>query len=155
MNHASQVIGDREIVLSRLYDAPRALVYQAWTDPQRLSAWWGPDGFRTVTHSRDFRPGGKWLFTMHGPDGRDYENEVVYESIVPGERLTYLHGEPGEDAQFHATITFEDRGHQTLVTLHTLFATAAERQAAIEFGAIAGGEQTLARLAALLAAPST
>jgi uncharacterized protein YndB with AHSA1/START domain len=61
----------RVIVGTREFDAPRALVFEAWTDPKHLSQWWGPNGFTTTTSSFDFRPGGVWRFVMHGPDGRD------------------------------------------------------------------------------------
>ena len=59
---------------SRLFDAPRSLVFEAWTDPKHLAHWWGPNGFSLTTHSFDFRAGGVWRFVMHGPDGRDYQN---------------------------------------------------------------------------------
>jgi uncharacterized protein YndB with AHSA1/START domain len=67
----------RSIIGSRVLDAPRELVFKAFTDPQHLAAWWGPDGFSLTTHSFDFRVGGVWRFVMHGPDGRDYQNRVT------------------------------------------------------------------------------
>ncbi len=76
---------DREIVITRLIAAPPELVFEAWTDPEHLAAWWGPDGFTTTTTALDMRPGGVWRFVMHGPDGRDYENRITFEEIVrPG-----------------------------------------------------------------------
>ena len=73
---------DREIVVMRLFDAPRELVFAAWTDPKHLAQWWGPTGFSTTTRSIDIRSGGVWRFVMHGPDGRDYENRITYVEIV-------------------------------------------------------------------------
>jgi uncharacterized protein YndB with AHSA1/START domain len=73
----------RAIVGTREFAAPRALVFSAWTDPKHLAQWWGPFGFTTTTFSFDFRPGGVWRFVMHGPDGRDYQNRVTFEEIVP------------------------------------------------------------------------
>src|SRR5689334_18469516 len=63
---------DREIVITRVIDAPRELVFAAFTDAEHISNWWGPNGFRTTTYEKDVRPGGVWRFTMHGPDGTDY-----------------------------------------------------------------------------------
>ena len=88
----------RSIIGSRVFDAPRELVFAAFTDPKHLAQWWGPNGFTTTTHSFDFRPGGVWRFVMHGPDGRDYQNRVTYDEIVPPERIVYRHG-GGEDVE--------------------------------------------------------
>ena len=82
---------DREIVATRLFDAPRDLVFMMWTDPNHIAQWWGPRGFTTTTLEMDLRPGGIWRFIMHGPDGRDYPNRVIYLEIVPLERLVYKH----------------------------------------------------------------
>ena len=77
-------------------------MFSAFTDPKHLAQWWGPDGFTTTTHSFDFRPGGIWRFVMHGPDGRDYQNRIIYDEIVPPERLVYHHsgGDDVEPVQF-------------------------------------------------------
>ena len=77
---------NREIVVSRLIDGPPGLVFEAYTEVRHLSRWFGPDGFSTTTQSFDFRPGGKWVFTMHGPDGTDYPNHVEYREISPHDR---------------------------------------------------------------------
>ena len=69
---------NREMVITRTVDAPRALVWQAWTQPQHIAAWWGPDGFRTTIHAMNVTVGGVWRFMMHGPDGTDYPNRIVY-----------------------------------------------------------------------------
>ncbi len=73
---------EREIVATRVFDAPRALAFKAWTEPTHLARWWGPNGFTITTYEMDFRVGGAWRFVMHGPDGRDYQNENVYVEIV-------------------------------------------------------------------------
>ena len=140
---------DREIVTTRLVRAPRELVWDAWTDPDRLGVWWGPNGFTTTTHAFDMRPGGTWRFTMHGPDGTDYANEITYEEIAPPERIAYEHGDGTEDGRkFWNTITFEEEDGGTRVTMRALFATASEREYVVrEVGAIEGGKQTLARMA--------
>ena len=75
----------RSIIGMREFDAPRDLVFAAWTDPKHLAQWWGPNGFTTTTMSFDLRSGGIWRFVMHGPDGRDYQNRITFEEIVPPE----------------------------------------------------------------------
>ena len=144
----------RTIVTTRLLDAPRELVFKAWTDPKHLVQWWGPGGFTTTVHSIDVRPGGVWRFVMHGPDGRDYENRIVYDEIVKPERITYRHG-GGDDVEpvtFHTTVTFEDIGGKTRLTMRGVFPTAEERDRVVkEYGAVEGAKQTLGRLAEHLA----
>ncbi len=140
----------RSIIATRVYDAPRELVFEVWTDPKHLSQWWGPDGFTTTTSAFDMRAGGVWRFVMHGPDGRDYENRITYDEIVKPERIVYHHG-GGDDVgpvQFRTTVTFEDLNGKTRLTLHAVFPSAAERDRVIkEYGADKGAVQTLSRLA--------
>jgi uncharacterized protein YndB with AHSA1/START domain len=146
MNSPSST-ADREIVTTRLIDAPRALVFEAWTDPEHIAHWFGPDGFVTTTHSMDVRPGGVWRFTMRGPDGKDWPNVVTYEQVVPPERLVYLHGDDTEPDMFHNTVTFEDQGGKTVLTMRALFKTATAREfVARERGAVEGARQTVSRL---------
>ena len=140
----------RSIVGTRVFDAPRALVFSVWTDPKHLAQWWWPNGFTTTTHAFDFRPGGVWRFVMHGPDGRDYQNRITFDEIVPPERIAYRHGggDDVEPVQFTQAVTFQDLGNgQTLLTWHGTFATAEERARVIrEYGADKGLAQTMARL---------
>jgi uncharacterized protein YndB with AHSA1/START domain len=144
------------IVGTRILDAPRELVFAAFSDPTHISKWWGPDGFTTTTSSYSFRPGGVWRFVMHGPDGRDYENRVTFEEIVAPERIVYRHGggDDVEPVQFTTTVIFEDLGNgKTRLIWSGRFPSAAERDRVIkEFGADKGLEQNLARLAAYIAA---
>ncbi|GIL02283.1 MAG: activator of HSP90 ATPase [Alphaproteobacteria bacterium] len=144
---------DREIVIERLIRAPRGVVWKAFMEPGHVEQWWGPDGFTTTTHERDFTPGGIWRFTMHGPDGRDYENVIEFIEIVEPERIVHNHRGEGAEAgiRFEATMTFDDKDGGTLVTLRSVFPTAEARDLVVrEYGAIEGGEQTLARLAAIV-----
>jgi uncharacterized protein YndB with AHSA1/START domain len=138
---------DREIVTTRLIDAPRELVFEAWTDPKHVGHWFGPDGFTTITHSMDVRPGGVWRFTMRGPDGKDWPNVVTYEEVVPPERLVYVHGDGEVPDMFRTTVTFEDRAGKTALTMRAVFKTAVAREQVVrEVGAIEGAQQTAARL---------
>ena len=149
----------RSIIGSRVLDAPRALVFSVWTDPNHLAQWWGPNGFTTTTHSYDFRPGGVWRFVMHGPDGRDYQNRITYDEIIPPERIVYRHGggDDVEPVQFTQTVTFEDLGNgQTRLAWHGKFTSAEERTRVIrEYGADKGLVQTMARLADYVVTIST
>ena len=139
---------DREIVIERTVNAPRELVWRAWTEADQIAAWWGPNGFTTTIHEMDVKVGGVWRFIMHGPDGTDYPNKIVYREMVKPERLVYDHGDDNDahSYSFRATITFAAQGRKTKVTMHALFASAEAREASVEFGAIEGGVQTLARL---------
>ena len=149
---AASTTADREIVLSREFDAPRELVFRAYTDPAHLPHWWGPDGFTNTVHEMDVRPGGMWRFTMRGPDGTDYPNRITYQEIVAPERLAFAYGEDVDDdpGAFQVTVTFDDLGGRTRVTQRMVFPTAAQRDAAVQFGAVELGQQTLAKLAAHL-----
>src|SRR2546423_10405803 len=81
---------DREIVISRVIDAPRELVFAAFTEVRHLSRWWGPDGFTTTTRAFEFRVGGASDFVMHGPDGADYQEGITWTRIAPPERIGLL-----------------------------------------------------------------
>src|SRR5579863_9975428 len=120
---------DRELVFTRLFDAPVGVVFEVWTNPAHLPHWWGPYGFTTTIHSMDLRPGGVWRLTMHGPDGRDYHNRLVFIEIDKPHRLVYKHEpEPGsEPVNFEVTVTFENDNGKTHLTMRMLFPTAASR----------------------------
>jgi uncharacterized protein YndB with AHSA1/START domain len=139
---------------TRTFDAPRALVFSAWTMPEHLAQWWGPDGFSITTRSFDFRAGGIWRFVMHGPDGRDYENRITFDEIAAPERIAYHHGggDDVEPVQFTTLVTFKEVGGKTKLTMRGTFPSAAERDRVIkEYGADKGLVQTLGRLAAYVA----
>ena len=142
---------EREIVISKVVDAPRELVFKAWTELEHLKNWWGPNGFSTKTEHFEFRIGGEWIFLMIGPDGHEFPNEIYFENIIPPELIEYEHGGGDEvgvnDAAFHATITFEEQGEKTLITMKSLFLTKKQRDHVVEkYGAIEGGKQHLASL---------
>ena len=143
---------DREIVISRVIDAPRELVFEAFTEVQHLSRWWGPEGFSTTTQSFEFRVGGEWDFVMHGPDGTDYTEWICWTEIAPPERIALLHGESrGDPNAFESVLTFERDGAATRIEMRTVFRTKELRDDAVEkYHAIEGGQQTLSNLAAYL-----
>jgi len=141
---------DREIVVSRLLDAPRELVFEAWTKSEHVAQWFGPNGFTTTTQEMDVRPGGTWRFIMHGPDGTDYNNRVVYSVVSPPDRLAYDHDDGEGNFAFKGEVTFEAEGEQkTLVTLRTILSSPEVLKQMIEqVGALEGANQTMDRLAA-------
>jgi uncharacterized protein YndB with AHSA1/START domain len=151
-NQAAAVSTDREIVTSRLFDAPRELVWEAFVDPKQVVKWWGPNGFTTTIHEMDVRPGGHWRHTMRGPDGTEYPNQSVFREVVKPERIVYGHGGGKKGAvgiSFEATWTFEvvDKD-KTRLTGRMVFATAEARDHVVkEYNAVEGAKQTFARLA--------
>jgi uncharacterized protein YndB with AHSA1/START domain len=141
----------REIIISRVFDAPRDLVWDAMTNPEHIVHWWGPNGFTTTIEVMDVRPGGAWRHVMHGPDGTDYPNDSVFTMVVKPERIGFRTsggraGSPG--ISFEATWTFEELGNgRTRTTIYMIFPTAEAREIVVkEYGAIEGGQQTLGRL---------
>ncbi len=144
------------IRLVRSFAEPPARVWRAWSDPELLSRWWGPDGFATETHSLGFREGGHWHFTLRGPDGINYPNRIRFVAIDAPRRLSYHHQGEDEtdDAMFESDVTLTetcDGGTRLILTMR--FASVEVRDnVARAFGAIEGGRRSLARLAALLEA---
>jgi len=114
--------GERELVITRIIDAPRHIVFQAWTEPDRVARWWGPQGFTTVYHDMDIRPGGAFRVCMRSPEGAEHWKQGVYREVVEPERLVFTFaweeadGKPGH--QTLVTVTFVERGDKTELTLH-------------------------------------
>jgi uncharacterized protein YndB with AHSA1/START domain len=143
---------DREIVLTRLLDAPRALVFEAWTKPEHLDRWWGPRGFRTATDAMDVRPGGSWRYVMRHDEHGSFDNLITYREVVPDERLVYSHGTNEESPEeFHVTVTFADEGGKTRLGMRMVWPTPEALEAVRKYGVGDGGNQTLDRLAEFLA----
>lgn len=146
---ARSATADREIIISRVIDAPRELVFEAFTEVRHLSRWWGPEGFTTTTRSFEFRMGGAWDFVMHGPDGTDYQEWITWTELTPPERIAMRHGESrGDPDAFESVLTFTPYGAATRVEMRTVFPTRELRDVAVEkYHAIEGGQQTLGNLA--------
>src|SRR3954467_1273046 len=147
---AQSATADREIVISRVIDAPPELVFEAFTEVRHLSRWWGPDGFTTTTRSFEFRVGGEWDFVMHGPDSTEYQEWISWTQIAVPERIALRHGEfRGDPNAFESVLTFEPHGAATRIEMRTVFPTKELRVQAVErYHAIEGGQQTLSNLAA-------
>lgn len=139
---------DFDVTIERTFDVPRQRVWEAWTTPEQVAQWWGPDGFTTTTEEMEVTPGGAWRFVMVGPDGDEYPNLFVYEQIEEPKRLAYTHGSPDDPEQFRVTVTLDKvRDGQTELTMEMRFPSADELDQAVEFGANEGATQTLRRLA--------
>jgi uncharacterized protein YndB with AHSA1/START domain len=146
-------VAERTMVLQRVINAPRPVVWGAWMNPETLPQWWGPDGFSCRTKRIDLRTGGEWVFDMIGPDGTVFPNHHLYGEVRADDRIGYalLWGENGPK-HADAWVMFEDAEGATKVTLGMIFSTAAEFQEARGFGAEALGLQTLGKLARFVGA---
>jgi uncharacterized protein YndB with AHSA1/START domain len=144
---SAQAADPREIVSSRVFDAPRQKVFKAFADPTHLARWWGPDGFRNTFEEFDFRPGGTWRCTMHGPDGTDYPNRSVFLDIQEPARIVLEHEAPHV---FRLTITLAEEAGQTRVAWRMLFETSRERDRFAKV-VVPANEQNFDRLQAELA----
>jgi uncharacterized protein YndB with AHSA1/START domain len=133
-------------VTTRVLDAPREVVFRAWTEPAHLLRWYGPKGFTGTFEEFDARPGGVWRFVVHGPDGGHFRNEIAFEEIVPPERICPRRRTP---PCFRTRITLEDRGNRTPLVWRMLFDTVRERDNVGRF-AVESREQNLDRLEAEL-----
>jgi uncharacterized protein YndB with AHSA1/START domain len=115
----------RDVVISRTFNAPRELVFAAFTDARHLAAWWGPEGFTTPDARADVRPGGALQLDMHAPDGTVYHGGGTYHEIVPPERLVFsttILGDADEElASFRNTLTLIERNGKTELTLSIRF----------------------------------
>jgi uncharacterized protein YndB with AHSA1/START domain len=142
---------DREIVMTRAFDAPRELVFKAYTDPKAIPHWWGPRRYATTVYRMDVRPGGAWRFVSRGADGEEFAFNGVYREIVPPERLVYtfeFEGLPGP--VLLETVAFEEHDGRTMLTDTLLFDTVEDRDGMLESGMESGATESMDRLAELL-----
>lgn len=138
------VVG-KEIIGVKTFDAPRELVWDAWTDPKHVAIWWGPNGFTNTIHEMSVKPGGIWRFIMHGPDGVDYPNRIEFIEVVKPEKLVYDHGDDSNPKQFHVTVLFEEEGSKTKLTMRSRFPSEEDIKKVADF-ALDGLRETLGRL---------
>lgn len=138
---------DREIVVNRVIDAPRDLVFEAFTQQKHIERWWAPRG--ATTHEMDVKPGGVWRYSQPVRGGSEQPFKVEFIEITKPTRLVYDYGTDAANAPepVRTTVTFEEEDGKTEVTLQLLFATKADREQAIKYGAIVGAMQALEELA--------
>ena len=140
------------IVITRIYDAPLQAVWDAWTVSEQVSQWWGPRGFTLTIHDRDLKSGGHWHYTMHGPDGTDYENTTQYIEVLPLQKLVYDHGgHRDRPPLFRVTAQFKAHQGRTEMSMAMAFSSAEVAQTMKGHIRQAGGETTWDRLGEFLA----
>ena len=139
--------GVREIVVTRVIDAPRESVFAAFTEREHIEKWWLPSG--STTQEMTVKPGGLWRYSQPGPDGAHYSFKVKFIEIARPERLVYDFGTDAENAPepVRTNVTFEEEQGKTKVTLQLLFATAAAREEAAKYGGVGGAKAALESLA--------
>ena len=140
-----------EIHITRIYEAPVELVWDAWTDPAQTAQWWGPRGFSLTTRSKDVRVGGNWDYTMHGPDGVDYPNKTLYHEVEKYKKLVYDHG--GSDDRppmFRVSVLFSSTDGKTTMDMTMTLPTPEEAEQIRKFVKQAGDNATWDRLAEYL-----
>jgi uncharacterized protein YndB with AHSA1/START domain len=153
MENAKSNTKDRELLLTRTLNAPVDLVWEAWTNPEHIANWWGPDGFTNTINHMDMRPGGEWSLVMHGPDGTNYKNLSIFREIVLHKKIVYEHV---SHPLFVATVLFEAQGNKTVISWHMLFNSAEEFiQTVKTFKADEGLKQNLAKLDLYLSSMKT
>jgi uncharacterized protein YndB with AHSA1/START domain len=141
-----------EIRITRVYEAPLRTVWDAWTVPEQVAAWWGPRGFTLTTHSKELRAGGTWRYTMHGPDGVDYPNVTRYLVVEPLKKLVYDHGGTDERPPlFRVTVTFSESHGKTRMDMVSSLPSPEAAREMTKFIKQAGGNATWDRLAEHLA----
>jgi uncharacterized protein YndB with AHSA1/START domain len=159
---------DRDHVITRVFDAPRQLLWKAWTDPKLLSEWWGPNCFTTPVCKMDVRPGGSYRIVMRSPEGVDFPLKGRYDEVVPPELLVYtvdlsehpadwhelltkqLEGREADTSRLLCRVTFEDEGGKTRLTIRSTFDSSMLRDAFVRMGMETGWGEMLAKLGTLL-----
>jgi uncharacterized protein YndB with AHSA1/START domain len=146
---------EQELVITRVFDAPPALVFKAWTDPKHVAQWWGPHGFTNPVCELDVRPGGAIRIHMRGPDGTVHPMTGVYQEIVEPKRLVFTSAALDERGnplfEVLTTVTFAEHGRKTTLTVQARVVQSTAEAAPYLKGMEAGWTQTLERLEAHLA----
>lgn len=143
--------GSHEIIMTREFDAPRELVFKAFTDPALVPQWWGPDGVTTAVDRMDVRPGGSWRYVQRDSDGGEYGFHGVYHDITAPERIVFtfeFEGMPGH--VLLETVSFEERNGRTVIKDSSVFQSVTDRDGMLQSGMEGGAEQSWNRLEALI-----
>lgn len=144
------IVEDNKLIFKRYFDSPKELVFEAWSSPEHLGKWWGPDGFTLTTHSMDFSNGGTWDFTMHGPDGRNYKNKIQFIEINKPHSIVYKQLGEEEDAEgvrFQTKVFFKEvRGGINLVIEMEFPSKKELERVERKYRSIEGAEQHIKRL---------
>jgi uncharacterized protein YndB with AHSA1/START domain len=144
---------DREIVMTRVFDAPRHLVFDAFSKPELLKRWFGPRGWSLVVCEVDLKVGGGFRFVLRGPDGKEMGMRGVYREIVPPERSVHMESFDDYPGESQVTSVFVEQRGQTTLTVTVLYPSREVRDAVIKSGMEHGAAESYDRLAELLASP--
>lgn len=157
-NDPTTAASEREYVMERVFNAPRELVFTAFSACEHVAHWWGPTGWTLPVCEMDFRPGGVWFYCMRGPGGEDACGKATYREIAKPERIVYTDAFAdtsgnvlAEMPQMVITLTFTEQDGKTALTNRVEFASAADKEATLGMGMVEGLTQTLDRLEAYLA----
>ena len=159
IDSAATIEAEHEVTVTRVFDAPRDRVFKAWTDPQHVTAWWGPRGYTSYDCKIDLRPGGFFTLEMKAPDGTIYPCKGAFREVVAPERIVLTGAEApqacgaGLPPGATVTVTFVEHKGKTTLTIHTRLRSAADLVAAVQAGYTAGWEATLGRLSEFLETP--
>jgi uncharacterized protein YndB with AHSA1/START domain len=149
-----KTFAERELTITRVFNAPRELVFKAWTDPKQLAEWWGPKSFTNPVCEVDLKPGGALKIVMRAPDGAEYPMKGVFREIVPPSRLVFTNIAVDKDGnpiiEGLTTVTFAEQGGKTKLTLQTRGVAVVDYAAAYLNGMEAGWTQSLEKLGALV-----
>ena len=144
-------LGEPDLIVSRVFDAPRELVFKTYVDPNLLPQWWGPRNLITIVDKMELRPGGTWRFINREPDGKKYTFSGVYLEILPFERYSFTFNFEGRSGRESTeTVTFEDQGGKTKVTDRYNFKSVEDRDEMIKFGLETGAAESMDRFGNLL-----
>jgi uncharacterized protein YndB with AHSA1/START domain len=134
---------NREMRIKRAFKAPIEIMWEVWTSPDHIINWWGPNGFSSTIHKMDFKEGGEWNLTLHGPDGTDFPNRSIFKEIIPFKKIVFEHFNP----HFITTVLFESKGSETHIDWSMQFDTAEMREIIVKaHKADEGQKQNIERL---------
>jgi uncharacterized protein YndB with AHSA1/START domain len=149
-----KTFAERELIITRVFNAPREVVFKAWTDAKQLAEWWGPKGFTNPVCEVDPKPGGALKIVMRAPDGAEYPMKGVFREVVPPSRLVFTNIAVDKDGhpiiEGLTTVTFAEEGGKTKLTLQTRGVAVVDYAAAYLNGMEAGWTQSLEKLGALV-----
>ncbi len=143
--------GVQTVIVERVFDAPRDLVFKVINDPDLIPQWWGPRGYTTKVEKMELRSGGQWRFIQHNPSGEEFAFHGVYHSVSAPERVVQTfeyEGEPGHVVL--ETVTFEERGGKTILTSSQVFQSVEDRDGMLNAGMEYGQRESYERLEELL-----
>ena len=150
--HVTVTPGTQDIIMTRVFDAPRELVFKTYTDPALIPQWWGPRGITTIVDKMEVKHGGIWRYIQRGTDGSEYAFRGVYHESLAPERLVYtFEFEPMPGHVCLETVKFEDQEGKTKVTVISVFQSVEDRDGMVQSGMEEGAVETWDRLAELLA----